>query len=153
MKDYQSIYERMDARRRAKMEEVAQMEENLEAKAQEIEDIDEEIAHLERELAETMELRTECQVEYTKLYEEAKRKKILECISTVIKRAFLFSDEKTAAEDMEGITQSRKISAILNEYRHTKRRKDMEAGEKEAALKALASQMLEETGKFFELYK
>ena len=42
MKDYQSIYERMDARRRAKMEEVAQMEENLEAKAQEIEDIDEE---------------------------------------------------------------------------------------------------------------
>lgn len=152
MKEYQSIYERMDARRRAKMEEVAQMEENLEAKAQEIEDIDEEIAHLERELAETMELRTECQVEYTKLYEEAKRKKILDCISTVIKRAFLISDEKSADIDIESIAQTRKISGILNEYRHIKRRKDMDEAEKQKILDSLNKQLIEETNKFYNLH-
>ena len=152
MKDYQTIYERMGARRKAKMEEVAQIEANLEAKGQEIEDIDEEIAHLERELAETMDLRQQCQEEYTTLYHEAKRKKILECISVKIKRAFLITDENATAEDIESIAQTRKISAILNEYRYIKRKRDMTESEKADAIAALNKRLVEETGKFFNLH-
>lgn len=92
MKDYKAIYEKMDARRKRKFEEMASMEAAIKDKEQEIMDLDEEIANLERELADIIEFREECAKEYERLATEAENKKILGCIAAVINKALFRSN-------------------------------------------------------------
>ena len=152
MKDYRTVYERMDARRKEKMEEAARLDAALSAKEKEIDELKEDIMHLEHELADTRNDLFERKQEYTKLYNEAKRKNLLECISAVIRKAFLiFDNTEMEIEDIEGTIQSKKISTILNEYRHIKRRKDISEHEREQQLKKLNEKLAEETDIFFNL--
>ena len=153
MKDYKARYERMDARRKAKLDEMVQLEESLIKTANEIEELEEDIKNAERELADLKEAKMAYQIEYTKLYNEAERKRMLECITTKIKRMFLVSTEtNTCIESGEKVTQTKKISALYDEYRYTERRKDISEQEREKILTRLQKQIADETDVFFSMH-
>lgn len=154
MRDYKSVRERLNARRDRNINDIEHLSSAIKEKEERIEEVKSDLEFLESEMKAAIDEETELLNEYKELAHEIKRKKMTGCIDGKINRLFTNEDgnEIDAAlekaeqvlENEEVITQSHKVSVVLNEIRYTIRRSDINEEERARTLSRLNNQLATE---------